>query len=183
MYNKKNNLNKMATSLVFAMFLLICLCVSSYALFYDSVSVKENIFQTGIIDINLNDGKPVIEEDEFLFEPGMTVRKNFFIENNSNWAVYYRLYLDDIDGGLSDVLEITLSDGAKILYQGTASELTKSNAGAADDLLEINEKRDLVMTIYFPKEAGNVVQDHSLYFNMYADAVQTKNNPNKEFND
>ena len=117
MYNKKNNLNKMATSLVFAMFLLICLCVSSYALFYDSVSVKENIFQTGIIDINLNDGKPVIEEDEFLFEPGMTVQKNFFIENNSNWAVYYRLYLDDIDGGLSDVLEITLSDRVSLRHQ------------------------------------------------------------------
>ena len=34
-------------------------------------------FSTGEVAINLNDSKPVISEHEFIFEPGMTVKKGF----------------------------------------------------------------------------------------------------------
>ena len=54
--------------------LALCLCVTTVALVWESVAVKNNLFQTGSIQINLNDGKPVIDEHEFLFEPGMTVQ-------------------------------------------------------------------------------------------------------------
>ena len=84
--------------------LAVCLCITTFALVYASVSVENNLFHTGEVKINLNDGKPVIREHEFLFEPGMTVVKDFFIENDSTWDVYYRLYLDNVTGGLSDVL-------------------------------------------------------------------------------
>ena len=84
--------------------LAVCLCITTFALVYASVSVENNLFHTGEVKINLNDGKPVIREHEFLFEPGMTVVKDFFIENDSTWDVYYRLYLDNVSGGLSDVL-------------------------------------------------------------------------------
>ena len=73
--------------------------------------MNNNLFHTGEVKINLNDGKPVIREHEFLFEPGMTVRKNFFIENDSTWDVYYRLDLDNISGGLAEVLTVTGKDG------------------------------------------------------------------------
>lgn len=88
--------------------LVVCLCITTFALVYASVSVENNLFRTGEIKINLNDGKPVIREHEFLFEPGMTVVKDFFIENDSTWDVYYRLYLDNVSGGLSDVLTVTI---------------------------------------------------------------------------
>ena len=84
--------------------LAVCLCITTFALVYASVSVENNLFHTGEVKINLNDGKPVIQEHEFLFEPGMTVVKDFFVENDSTWDVYYRLYLDNVTGGLSDVL-------------------------------------------------------------------------------
>ena len=78
-------------SIVAVIVLAISLCITTYAIVWASVSVNENVFQTGKVQINLNDGKPVIEEREFLFEPGMTVQKNFFIENESTCEVYYKL--------------------------------------------------------------------------------------------
>ena len=103
--------------------LMICLAVTTFALVHVSVQVENNVFHTGTVKINLNDGAPVIREEEFLFEAGMTVKKDFFIENDSSCEVYYKLYFDQVSGGLADVLDITIRDGAQALYSGTAREL------------------------------------------------------------
>ena len=131
--------------------------------------------------INLNNGEPVIREHEFLFEPGMTVEKEFFIENESTWDVYYRIYLDNVSGGLADVLTVTIRDGEKILYTGTASELTRQNVIAADDTLKIGQRRSLTVIFHYPEDKGNDTQNLDLTFTMCAEATQTKNNPNKLF--
>ena len=161
--------------------LAVCLCVTTFALVYASVSVENNLFHTGEIKINLNDGKPVIQEHEFLFEPGMTVVKDFFIENDSTWDVYYRLYLEDVSGGLADVLTVTIKDGDKVLYTGTANELTRQNVAAADDTLKIGQRRNLTVIFHYPENSGNKTQKLDLAFTMCAEATQTKNNPNKLF--
>lgn len=180
--NQNTTSKKLTASIVTVIVLAICLCITTFALIWATVSVENNLFHTGIIKINLNDGKPVIEEHEFLFEPGMTVKKDFFIENQSTWDVYYRLYFTDVEGGLADVLDITVKDGEKILYSGKASDLTRENVGAANDVLKLNERRNLTVYFHFPEETGNSTQNLVLTFSMSADAVQTKNNPNKLFN-
>ncbi len=161
--------------------LAVCLCITTFALVYASVSVENNLFHTGKVKINLNDGKPVIREHEFIFEPGMTVKKDFFIENDSTWDVYYRIYLENVSGGLADVLEITVKDGDRALYSGTASELTQKNVTAADDTLKIGQKRNLTVYFHFPEDKGNETQNLGLTFTMCAEATQTKNNPNRLF--
>lgn len=161
--------------------LAVCLCITTFALVYASVSVENNLFHTGKVKINLNDGKPVIREHEFIFEPGMTVKKDFFIENDSTWDVYYRIYLENVSGGLADVLEITVKDGDRALYSGTASELTQQNVTAADDTLKIGQKRNLTVYFHFPEDKGNETQNLDLTFTMCAEATQTKNNPNRLF--
>lgn len=181
MKQNNNTSKKLTASVVTVVILAVCLFITTFALVWATVSVDNNLFHTGTVKINLNDGKPVIEEHEFLFEPGMTVKKDFFIENQSTWDVYYRLYFDDIEGGLADVLDITVKDGDRMLYQGHASELIKSNVGAANDVLKLNERRELTVYFHFPEEAGNRTQNMYLTFSMKADAVQTKNNPNKLF--
>ena len=181
MKRKKETARKLTESMVTVVVLTICLCINTLALIYASISIEDNLFHTGNIKINLNDGKPVIEEHEFLFEPGMTVKKEFFIENLSTWDVYYKLYMDHVEGGLSDILEITVKDGEKVLYQGTASSLSSDQVSAAVDTLKIKEKRNLAIYFHFPETAGNQIQDRSLSFDLCADAVQTKNNPKKEF--
>lgn len=172
---------KLTGGIVAIVLLTVCLCITTFALVYASVSVENNLFHTGEVKINLNNGEPVIREHEFLFEPGMTVRKEFFIENESTWDVYYRIYLGNLSGGLADVLDITVRDGDKILYSGTASELTRQNVAAADDTLKIGQRRNLTVTFYYPEEKGNDTQNLDLTFTMCAEATQTKNNPNKLF--
>lgn len=181
MKSNRSTSKKLTASVTAVIILAVCLCITTFALVWATVSVEGNLFHTGTVKINLNDGKPVIEEHEFLFEPGMTVKKDFFIENQSTWDVYYKLYFTDVEGGLADVLNITVKDGDKILYQGLAGDLTKEKVGAADDILKLNERRNLTVYFHFPEEAGNSAQNLVLTFSMKADAVQTKNNPNKLF--
>ena len=181
MANENRTAKKLTASVAAIIVLAICLCITTFALVYSAVAVENNLFQTGTVKINLNDGKPVIEEHEFLFEPGATVEKDFFIENQSTWDVYYKLYLDDVEGGLSDVLEVSVRDGDTVLYRGKTAELTRENAGAADDILKLNERRDLTISFHFPEEAGNAAQNRYLSFVLKADAVQTKNNPDRLF--
>ena len=182
MGNKQNKTAKKLTgAILLAVFLTICLCITTYALVMAHVSVKENRFQTGSVNINLNDGKPVIEEHEFLFEPGMTVKKDFFIQNESTCEVYYKLYFDKVTGGLANVLEITIQKGDKILYRGTAASLNLTKVAAADDVLGVGERRELTILFHYPEGADNSGQNQTLTFELSAKAVQTKNNIDKEF--
>ena len=168
-------------SIVAVIVLAICLCITTYAIVWASVSVNENVFQTGKVQINLNGGEPVIKEREFLFEPGMTVQKEFFIENKSTCDVYYKLYFTNAEGGLADILEITIADGDKTLYRGTAAELNHTAVSAAVNSLGLNERRDLMISFHYPENADNSGQARTLTFNLCADAVQTKNNPQMLF--
>ena len=181
MSNTDKTGRKLTSSIVAVVVLAICLCITTFALVYSTVAVDNNLFQTGEIKINLNDGKPVIEEHEFLFEPGVTVKKNFFLENQSTWDVYYKLYLDNVEGGLADVLDVTIRDGETVLFSGKAAELTQAQVNAADDVLKLGERRDLTITFHFPEEAGNSTQNLYLSFDLKVDAVQTKNNPQRLF--
>ena len=181
MNDNSKTAKKLTGSIIAVIVLALCLCITTFALVWATISVENNLFHTGTVKINLNDGKPVIEEHEFLFEPGMMVKKDFFIENESTWDVYYKLYFDNVNGGLSDVLEITVKDGERTLYHGTTAELNRANVGAADDILKINERRELSVYFYFPEESGNSAQNLTLTFDICADAVQTKNNPNRLF--
>ena len=179
--NSNKTAKTLTAGIITIIILALCLSITTFALVYATVSVENNIFRTGSVKINLNDGKAIITEDEFIFEPGMTVVKDFFIENESTWEVYYKIYFSNLSGGLADLLEVTLTDGERVLYSGSASDLSRENTVAADDTLKIGERRDLQITFYFPPEVGNNGQDLSLSFDFCADAVQTKNNPNKLF--
>lgn len=182
--NKKriNPLEKKLGFGIVMLFVLIgCLCITTVALTRTVLLVRDNYFQTGLVKINLNDGEPVIRDDEYIFEPGMTVVKEFFIENQSTDSVYYRLYLDNIEGELADIIEITILDGAKSLYSGLARDLTKELSLAADDKLLVNERRELEIWFYYPPDEGNRGQAQALEFDLCAQAVQTRNNTDKQF--
>ncbi len=177
-----NRARKLTISIVTLVILCLCLCVTSFALGMVTSEVKNNTFQTGGIEIDLNGGQPVITADEFLFEPGMTVKKTFYIQNNGTWAVYYKLYFSQISGGLGDVLDVTIlaEDGSELL-SGKLSALTEQNVPALEDELGVNERQELTILFHFPEDAGNAQQADTLTFELSAIAVQTKNNPDKEF--
>lgn len=180
----KNNValsKRLALSIAAIIVMSICLAVTTFALIYSTVSVDNNFFATGIVKINLNDGKPVINENEFLFEPGMTVVKDFFIKNESTDSVYYKIYFGNVDGDLANYLDVKILMGETVLIEGRASNLTKKNVSALDDYLRTGEKRDLKIVFHFPEEIGNCAQNAYLSFDLCADAVQTRNNRYREF--
>ncbi len=181
MQNKTKTAKRLTASFGIIILLSICLCITTFALVLSMVSVEDNLFMTGTVKINLNDGKPVIEEHEFLFEPGMTVKKDFYLKNESSCDVYYKLYFQNVNGGLADVLEVKICDDDKVLFEGTPKSLNKEKIGAADDTLRLGEIKALQIYFHFPEDAGNEAQNLFLNFDMAADATQTKNNPNKEF--
>lgn len=179
--DKSKTAKRLTGGIITVIVLALCLTMTTFALVYASVKVENNVFATGKVKINLNDGNPVIREHEFLFEPGMTVIKDFFIENDSTTDVYYKLYLDNVSGGLSDVLTVTVKEGEKTLYSGIAKDFTRTETLAADDVLKVGERRSLTVYFHFPENAGNSAQNLDLTFTLCADAVQTKNNPAKSF--
>lgn len=177
---EKQSEKSLRFSIAMILILSLCLGITTYALVTYKVSVKDNYFQTGNVDIDLNNGKPVINENEFLFEPGMTVKKDFYIKNNSSWSVYYKLYFGDVSGGLKDVLEISIYDKDELLLSGHAEDLDRRQVKMSDELAA-GEKKDLTIYFHFPEEEGNESQEQTLSFRLSADAVQTKNNPDKVF--
>ncbi len=181
MREQNKTAKKLTGSVITIILLAVCLCITTFALVYSTVAVDNNLFQTGTIEIDLNGGKPVITGGEYLFEPGVTVEKPFYIENQGTWDVYYKLYFDNIEGGLADVLEVEIRDGATVLFDGKIAGLTKEQVGAADDILKLNERRELTISFHYPEEAGNGGQALYLSFDLKADAVQAKNNPNRLF--
>ena len=179
MMNEPKKLNISIATLVV---LFLCLCATAFALAYAMLRVDNNVFETGEIKIDLNGGEPVIKYDEFLFEPGMTVEKSFYIENKGTWAVYYKLYFSNVKGDLGDVLDVTIENAeGNVLLQGKLSKLKRHNVPVVEDELQVGERRDMTIIFHFPEDAKNTAQSDNVSFALSALAVQTKNNDGKEF--
>ena len=191
---QSNNMKKFTISIIIVIILMICFVTTTFALISNKVTVEDNYYQTGTLKVDFNGGNPIIEENEFNFEPGMTVVKSFYIKSESTCETYYRLYLDELEGDLADAIKITIAiddgdedhDNDKVLYSDVASNLTKEHSTVADDILGAkdsdNGKRNYLIYFHYPSESNNSGQDKSLSFKLSVEATQTKNNTDKEFN-
>ena len=200
---------KLRIGMITIVILTVCLVMTTYALMRVTLDLKNNTFRTGQIGINLNGGNDIIDKNDpsfQRFEPGVLAKTEFYIENDkSTWPVYYRVYFSDITGDLANVLEVTITDPesdqgkgpraetffkdqrrkengcGEILYHGTLANLTRKKVDTANDILEVNEVRDLHMYFYFPTDEGNDTMKKEVSFTVGVDAVQTKNNDQKDF--
>lgn len=168
--------------------LAICLCITTFALVASTV-VKDNIFKTGKIDIELTgedgtDNNKIIEGG-YLFEPGMTVVKPAYVTNKGTWAVYCKLYFKEIKGDLADILDVTIKDkdADKVLYTGKLSGFNKGKNVVDTSPIPVGTKKEYTVIFRYPEAEGNAGQGKTLEFTMDATAVQTKNNtdPNAGF--
>lgn len=164
-------------SAVVTVLLVLGLVVTTLAIGLSVAERPDNIFSTGKIWLNLNNRNPVITEGEYLFEPGMTVNKTFFLENEGA-ECWYRLYFDKVSGSLASVLDVTVSDDNGVLLTGKMSDLTKSSA----DWLGIlpaagkteNYRHNMTITFHLPEDAGNAAQGGTLQFDLCADGTQVQ---------
>ncbi len=170
-------------SAVVTVLLAMGLVVTTLAIGLSVAERPDNIFSTGRIKLNLNDGDPVITESECLFEPGMTVNRSFFLKNDGA-ECWYRLYFSNVSGSLASVMEVTLSDGDTVLFSGKMGDLTQSRAdwlgilpasGATGSYLPLR------VTFHLPEGTGNAAQGGALQFDLCADGTQVRNNPDQSF--
>jgi hypothetical protein len=177
----KTSQKQITRSIAIIIALVICLCAITFALMVSEVSVDEHSYKTGAVSINLNDGNPIIEEEEFEWKAGNTIAKEFFIENNSTCDVYYKLYFDEVESDLAQYIQIKIVDGETTLYSGTAYDLDRISVDAVDKALEIGERKTLTAYFTCPEDASREIENWNMSFRICADAVQAKNNPDKLF--
>ena len=215
--NHSLNMKKLLISIIIIIIFMVCFVSTTFALIYNKVTVEDNYYQTGVVKVSIselqkidkediNDSLPInsdsndIELKDFLFEPGMTVVKAFTVKNESSCDVYYRLYLDELEGDLADVIEITItiddddndSSNDTILFSNViASNLSKDSINDDDfikdnpnsvDELEEGESKSYKIYFHYPSDSNNSGQDKSLSFKLSVEATQTKNNTDREFN-
>jgi hypothetical protein len=173
---------KITSGLIIIIVLALCLSVTTFALVHSVLTVDGNLFSTGVVKIDLNGDQPIIRDDDMIFEPGATIVKPFYIRNVGTCDIYYRVYFENVRGGLADVIEVTVYEGDEPIYSGLMSELgrssTKTNKAGS---IPIGERRDLKISFHFPEDAGNSAKAQVLEFDLSAIAVQTKNNNAKAF--
>ncbi len=172
---------RLSSSIVAIVFLAACLCITTLTLIHATLTTNGNIFSTGEVRINLNGGETIIREDEFLFESGAKVEKDFYVENQGTCGVWYRLFFDNVEGGLGEVLDVEILDEDKVLASGKMFELTREKVSAYDEPLESGEKKILTISFHLPEDVGNEAMNQFLIFDFGAEAVQTRNNPDKKF--
>lgn len=161
--------------------LILCLCITSFALAYANLVSRANLFTTAEVKLSLQDGAPVFDAVENI-EPGATIEREFFVKNTGTADAYYKFYFTNISGDLAKYLQLIIREGDKVLFNGVAANFTKENAVVFDDEpITVGETRMYVMSVHLPEFVGNNVQNLIFYFDFKADAVQSKNNPNKLF--
>lgn len=172
---------KLKVGIITIIVLIICLCITTFALAFATVSVENNIFSTATVSINLNNGAPVIDEDQVYFAPGTAVQKEFFIMNTGSVDAWYKLYFTNVSGSLAERIEVTIANGSDVIYKGLLASLSEENVNSTDDALAVGEKRVLTITFYMPVGTTDEYQNGLLTFDISADAVQKKNNPDRLF--
>lgn len=146
---------------------------------YAATALEGNLFQSNTVSINLNDGEPLLRENELLLLSGVTAEKEFFIENNSPCAISYRLYLADVSGELRDMVVVTIKDGDTVLYSAPASQLTAENTAMVDEALASGQRKYLTACFSLSEEYGNEAQSLTLKFTLCAEAIQAQRNAEK----
>lgn len=159
-----NNITKNAFLIIV---LTILLLLMTYTL--SSPEIIPNTYK-----INLNDGKPIIDDEGATFKPGDMLTKYFFIENMARTELTYNLYFENVEGSLKDVLEVKIYDQDEVVLSGILSEITEDANLGKELKLTAREKKVLKVEFYFPKTGGNFLKGSAVYFDLKARAEWSK---------
>ena len=157
------------------------LAITTYALISAIVGVDGNVFNTGTVEIELNGGKPVFDGSDMNIEPGYSAKKDFTVENKGTADVYYRLYLENVSGSLTDALSFEIYDGDRLIFSGSADELSRETPCINSEVLKAGGTDTLTAVVKMKESAGNTYQNGGITFDITADAVQAKNNQDISF--
>ena len=179
--NEQKLKKKLTFMIVTVVLLSLGLAITSFALASSIVSIRNNRFSMSMgVELTVNDGNPVVDVTNMVYEPGGTYTSELPIANLGTFDVWYRVYLTGVTGELQDDIIVTIKEAdGTVLCKGTMSELSSDKVAVSS--LAAGEKKTLTIEFYFSSEAGNAAQGQSVSFNITANATQKQNNPNKDF--
>ena len=179
--NEQNLKKKLTVMIVTVVLLSLGLAITSFALASSIAQVRNNRFAMSMgVELAINDGQPVVDVTDMVYEPGGTYVSEFSIANLGTFDVWYRVYFTDVNGALKDYITVTIKEAdGTVLCKGTMSELSSDKVAVSS--LAAGEKKTLTIEFYFSSEAGNAAQGQSVSFNITANATQKQNNPDKDF--
>ena len=179
--NEQNLKKKLTVMIVTVVLLSLGLAITSFALASAIAQVRNNRFAMSMgVELAINDGQPVVDVTDMVYEPGGTYVSEFSIANLGTFDVWYRVYFTDVKGVLKDYITVTIKEAdGTVLCKGTMSELSSDKVAVSS--LAAGEEKTLTIEFYFFSEAGNAAQGQSVSFNITANATQKQNNPNKDF--
>jgi hypothetical protein len=77
---------------------------------------------------------------------------------------------------------VTIEDyDDQVLYTGLLSQMTRDKMAAVEDQLNGGASKKLKMLLHLPEAVGNSAMKMEVSFDFSAEAVQTKNNADKDF--
>ncbi len=179
--NNSSVQKKVWKSIVAIILLFLMFAVTTYALVSSYLSVNDNLFETAKVDIDLNNGVPIFTQNDFALEPGRSNMKRFTITNNSTVDVYYRIYLNNIDGQLQDALTFEIRDGDEVVYTAKMDDFNQDTPFISNEVLSVGETKILSAVVIMDPKSGNRFQSESCTFDVVASATQVRNNPTKVF--
>ena len=184
MNSNEQKLKKKLNLMIVTVVLLVCgLTITSIALANSIVQIRNNRFAMSMgIELTINNGEPVVDVTDMVYEPGGTYQSTFPMANLGTFDVWYRIYFTDVKGALKDAIIVTVKEAdGSVLCKGTMSELTSNKVAVSS--LAAGEEKTLYIEFYFLPETGNEAQGQTVSFNITANATQKQNNPNKDFGD
>jgi len=176
----KKKLNIMIATVVL---LVIGLAITSFALASSIAQIHNNRFAMSLgVELNINDGKPVLDVTDVIYEPGGTYISEFPISNLGTFDVWYRVYFTGVEGALKDYITVIVKEkDGTVLCNGKMSELGSDKVAVSS--LAAGEEKILCIEFYFSPEADNSAQGEAVSFNITANATQKQNNPYMDFGD
>lgn len=181
--NEQNLKKKLTVMIVTVVLLSLGLAITSFALASSIVSIRNNRFSMIMgVELTVNDGKPVVDVTDMVYEPGGTYVSEFPIANLGTFDVWYRVYLTGVNGELQDDITVTIKEkDGTVLCKGTMNELGSDKVAVSS--LAAGEEKVLYIEFYFSPEADNSAQGQTVSFNITANATQKQNNPYMDFGD
>ena len=152
----------------------------AWAAFGAHAKLPFNLFETGTVSIELNEGRPVFS-DGVPLEAGRTATEEFTVSNTGTADVRYRIYLADVTGDLAASLEFTIKRGGDVLFCGSAAELERVDACVSDAVLAPGHVDVLTASVRLLPAAVGDGRGQSASFDLCAQATQVKNNEGGAF--
>lgn len=155
---------------------LICSTVFSV----NNRTLKNLRLSQGSLQIDLNGGEPVLGSD-ILFEPGMTIRKDFTLENKGTADCFYKIYFTELPEEIAEKITVTILDGTQTIISSTMLDMTKETAYVINDNLMGGEKEVFTLCLEISDKIENIEQSSEYTLDMFIEAVQRDNNADANF--